>query len=406
MTTKFKYVGVNSGGKTIKGQLSAETMGAATDRLKSMGMVPMSVKPAGTGLNAEINLPGSDRVPLKELAIMSRQFATMISSGLSLLRALTILAEQTEHKALQKAITEVRREVSAGVSLSAAMAKHDQAFPPIFINMVRAGEVGGFLEDVLVQSADNFEKEVKLRAKVKSAMTYPVVVFIMAILAVTAMLIFIVPIFENMFSGLGSELPLPTRILVALSDGLLIFGPVGTVAGVVGFFWWQRIKNRDSTRKVVDPLLLKVPIFGGLVQKIALSRFARNFGTMLRAGVPILQCLSIVGETSGNYVVTEALRDVQNSVKRGESFAGPLLAHSVFPAMMIQMLAVGEDTGSMDAMLYKLSDFYDQEVETTTEQLSSLIEPLMIAVLGIIIGAMIIGLYMPIFSIFNVIGNQ
>ncbi|MFB9377827.1 type II secretion system F family protein [Kineococcus gynurae] len=390
-------------GQLTNGTLEAHDPQAAVTRLRTQGLVPVSVveSKAGKGLQMEIRLPGSGRVGLKDLALMSRQFATMISSGLTLLRALSILAEQTESRKLAATLAAVRAEVEGGNSLSSGLAKHPRVFPPLMINMVRAGEVGGFLDQVLLQLATNYEEEVKLRAKVKAAMTYPVVVFVIAILAVTAMLTFIVPIFATMFASLGSELPLPTRILVMLSHAMRTGGPVLLVVGIVGSVVWSRIRHQDRVRKVVDPLKLRVPIFGMLTQKIALSRFSRNLGTMLRSGVPILQSLDIVGGASGNYVLERACTDVQESVRSGRSLAAPLAQHAIFPPMVVQMMAVGEDTGALDGMLHKISDFYDQEVEATTEALTSLIEPIMIAFLGGIIGAMIVAMYMPIFSVFN-----
>ena len=306
---------------------------------------------------------------------MSRQFATMINSGLSLLRALAILSEQTESKPLAKTLGEVRNAVETGQSLSTALGKHPKVFPPLMVNMTRAGEVGGFLDAVLLQIAANFEAEVKLRSKIKSAMTYPVVVFVIAILAVVGMLLFIVPIFAKMFDDLGGTLPAPTRVLVFLSAAMRWAAPILLVLGIVGAVVWSRVKHEERVRSVVDPIKLKVPIFGSLFQKVAISRFSRNLGTMLSSGVPILQSLEIVGDTSGNIVIRDAARDVEESVRRGESLAGPLSEHKVFPPMVVQMLAVGEDTGAMDTMLHKISDFYDQEVEATTEALTSLIEP-------------------------------
>jgi type IV pilus assembly protein PilC len=276
-------------------------------------------------------------------------------------------------------------------------------FPPIVVNMVRAGEVGGFLDRVMLQIAANFEAEVKLRGKIKSAMTYPVVVFVMALLAVFGMLLFIVPIFAKMFSDLGGTLPAPTQVLVNLSSALRLLGPVLAVGLVVGFVVWGRVRHTERVRRVVDPLKLRVPVFGPLFQKVAISRFSRNLGTMLSSGVPILQSLEIVGDTAGNVVLRDAAVAVQDSVRRGESLAGPLAQHKVFPPMVVQMLSVGEDTGAIDTMLAKVADFYDTEVEATTEALTSLIEPLMIAVLGTVIGGMIVALYMPIFNVFDLI---
>jgi type IV pilus assembly protein PilC len=300
-------------------------------------------------------------------------------------------------------LAEVRNSVEAGQSLSGALAKHPQTFPPLLVNMVRAGEVGGFLDAVLLQIAESLESEVKLRSKIKSAMTYPVVVFVIAILAVAGMLLFIVPIFAKMFSDLGGQLPAATRVLVFLSVAMRYSAPFILVFGIVGAIVWGRVKNTDKVREFVDPLKLKIPIFGNLFRKVALSRFSRNLGTMLSSGVPILQSLEIVGGTSGNVVIRDAAKAVEESVRKGETIAAPLAEHPVFPPMVVQMLAVGEETGAIDTMLHKISDFYDDEVEATTEALTSLIEPLMIAVLGGVVGSMIIALYMPIFSVFNLI---
>jgi type IV pilus assembly protein PilC len=403
-TLTYEYAVRDRAGKMVKGKLEAENQGQVVQKLRTMGYAPVSITQTNTGLNREITLPSlGAKVKLKDLAVMSRQFATMIDSGLSLLRALTILAEQTENQELAKVLGVVRGDIEGGQALSTALAKHPKVFPPLMVNMCRAGEVGGFLDDVMLQVATNFEADVKLRGKVKSAMTYPVVVLCIAILAVIGMLIFIVPVFAGMFTSLGGTLPAPTRVLVWLSGAMKVIVPVGAVLGVGGSVVWQRVKHQESVRDVVDPLKLKAPVFGTLVQKIALSRFSRNLGTMMRSGVPILQALEIVADTSGNRVVAQATRAIQDSVRRGESLAAPLAQHAVFPPMVVQMLAVGEDTGALDTMLHKISDFYDQEVEATTEALTSLIEPLMIAFLGGIIGSMIIALYMPIFKVFDLI---
>jgi type IV pilus assembly protein PilC len=405
-TKKYDYAVRDTHGKIQKGSIEAPSEAAVAGRLREMGLAPVSITEVKTGgLQTEIKIPGlSDRIKLKDVAVLSRQLATMIASGLSLLRALSILADQTENPALSRIIQEVRNDVESGVSLSAGLSKHPQAFPPLMINMVKAGEVGGFLDSVLESIAENFESEVRLRGKVKSAMTYPVVVFIIAILAVIGMLLFIVPVFEEMFTDLGGDLPFLTQILVAMSDGLKIGIVPFIVVLVVGTALWNKNKNRKEFRQKVEPVYLKIPVFGMLIRKIALARFARNLGAMLRSGVPILQSLDIVGEASGNIVIENAARDVRESVRTGNSLAKPLAEHSVFPPMVVQMMAVGEDTGALDTMLDKIADFYDQEVEATTEALTSLIEPLMIAVLGGIIGFMVIGLYMPIFSVFELVG--
>ncbi|WP_062316978.1 type II secretion system F family protein [Demequina maris] len=404
-TKKFNYEVRDSQGKIQKGSIEAPSEAAVAGRLKEMGLAAVSINEVSTGgLQAEINIPGiTDRIKLKDIAILSRQLATMIAAGLSLLRALSILAEQTENKALAKIVHEVRSDVESGSSFSVALGRHPKAFPPLMVNMVRAGEVGGFLDQVLLSIAENFESEVALRGKVKSAMTYPVVVFVIAILAVIGMLLFIVPVFASMFSDLGGELPFLTQILVVMSDAMKIGILPFIVLLAVGVWLYRKNRYNEGFRSKVEPIYLKVPVFGPLVQKIAVARFTRNLASMLRSGVPILQAMDIVGEASGNIVIERAAKAVRESVRTGNSLAKPLSEHPVFPPMVVQMMAVGEDTGALDDMLDKIADFYDQEVEATTEALTSLIEPLMIAVLGGIVGFMVIALYMPIFGVFDLI---
>jgi type IV pilus assembly protein PilC len=405
-TVAYAYKGRDAQGKVVKGRLDGASESVVAGRLRSMGVAPISIaaSPEGTGLSRELNIPGFTKgVGLKDLAIMSRQLSTMISSGLSILRALSILSDQTESKALSKILVQVTRDIESGISFSDALYKHSVEFPPIMINLVRAGETGGFLDDSLETIAKNFESEVKLRGTIKSAMTYPVIVLIMALVAVIAMLLFIVPVFAKLFAQLGGQLPAPTQFLVFLSGVMTWGAPVLIVVGIVFSIWWNKNKNTDRVRKVVDPLKLRLPVFGNLFKKIAIARFTRNFSAMMGAGVPILSGLNIVGETSGNYVMELALKKVADSVRQGKSIAVPLAQESVFPAMVTQMISVGEDSGSLETMLSKIADFYDDEVQSTTEQLTALIEPLMIAFLGIVVGGMIVCLYLPIFNIFNLI---
>ncbi len=401
----FEYAVRDREGKVVKGRIEAANQAAVANRLRTMGLAPTSITEVQTtGLQREITIPGfGEKITLKDLAVMSRQMATMISAGLSLIRTLAILADQTESKPLAKVLGQVRSDVETGQSLSVALGKHPEAFPPLMINIIRAGEVGGFLERSLVSVAENYEAEVKLRAKIKSAMTYPVMVFIMAIIAVAAMLIFIVPVFRDMYANLGGTLPVPTLILVYISNVMKWAVVPLVIAVVAATAWWRRHKNDAPVRERLDPLKLKTPVFGQLMRKIAVARFARNFGTMMGAGVPLLQALEIVGQTSGNWAIERAVADVQEAVRRGETLSGPLGRHPVFPPMVVQMLAVGEDSGAMETMLEKVAEFYDQEVESTTEQLTSLIEPLMIAFLGVVVGGMIVALYLPIFNVFNLI---
>ncbi|HEY5455858.1 MAG TPA: type II secretion system F family protein [Acidothermaceae bacterium] len=404
MTTTFQYTVRDRAGKLVKGTISADNQTIVMQRLKAGGYAPVSITQANTGMKKEITIPGfGKKVKLKDLSVMARQFATMVNSGLSLLRTLTILSEQTTNPELARVLGVVRNEVETGTALSAALAKHPRVFPPIMINMVRAGEVGGFLDSVMMQLATNFESEVKLRGKVKSAMTYPVVVLCISVVAVIGMLLFIVPVFKKLFLQLGGKLPLPTQILVDISSELKIVLPVLIVGAIVFMVLWGKYKHTAQVRNVIDPLKLKAPVFGKLFQQIAISRFTRNLGTMMHSGVPILQSLDIVADTTGNIVVGRVVRDVQDSVRTGEALTAPLSKHPVIPPMVVQMMTVGEETGALDTMLHKISEFYDQEVEATTESLTALIEPLMIAFLGGIIGSMIVALYMPIFKIFTLI---
>lgn len=400
----FAYTSRDAGGKLVKGKMEAQSESVVVSRLRTMGLSPVTVgtADAGTGLNREINLGSfSKGVKSKDLAVVSRQMATMIAAGLSLLRTLAIISEQTENKRLAQVFKTVRVDVEAGTSLSDAMGKHSREFPPLMLNLIRAGEAGGFLESSLESVANNFEAEVKLTGKIKSALSYPIVVLIMALISVVAMLIFIVPTFEKMFKQMGASLPLPTQFLVDLSHGMVFIGPIGLVVGVAFAIWWKKNKNELGVRKVVDPLRLKLPVFGDLMKKVAVARLTRNLATMIGSGVPILKALEVVGATAGNWVIESALARVGEAVRKGATIAEPLAKESIFPAMVTQMIAVGEDSGSLEQMLHKVSDFYDQEVESMTEQLTALIEPIMIAVIGVLIGGMIVALYMPIFDIYG-----
>jgi type IV pilus assembly protein PilC len=401
--TQFDYKVRDAEGRFREGKVKADNEKAVAEKLLTMGYVPLEVKKSGTGLQKEISF-GRKRVKLKDLAVFARQLATMINAGLTLLRALSILAEQLENPSLREVVAKVKQDVEGGHSLSQAFANDvHKTFPPFMVSMTRAGETGGFLDTAMQQVAETFEAEVKLRGKIKAALTYPIVVFVMAILMCVGMLLFVVPIFETMFKDLGGTLPLPTRILVALSGAMKFIVPSFAVASVSFLVWWRKHKNDARVRNVVDPLRLKLPVFGKLSHKIALTRFSRNLSTLLRSGVPILASLDIVSETVGSVVISRALEDVRASVSQGDSIAGPLAKHEIFPSMVVQMIASGEEAGALDEMLARIAQFYDEEVEATTEALTSLIEPLMIAFLGCIVGSMIVALYLPIFSVFDLI---
>lgn len=404
-STLYVYRARNASGKVVKGRLNAGSQSSAVSAVQSLGLTPLSVKDnASLGLNKDLDIKLFERGPkLKDLAITSKQMAVMIASGVTLLRTLEIIGEQTENPVLAKAYADVRREVGQGSSLSAAMGRRPKVFPVLMVNLVRVGEAGGFLDEALESIAVNFETELKLQQKVKGAMAYPVVVLCVAILSVTAMLLFVVPTFESLFADFGSELPIPTQILVAASKSAVIWAPVLVIAIVVIAFWYSRHKDDERVRQAVDTFKVKVPIFGQLFRKVAIARFSRNLAIMLGAGVPMLQAIGLVSRVSNNWVVEQALMEAENSVRHGRPFALPLAQHDVFPPMVTQMVAVGEDSGALDQMLQSISEFYDREVETAADQLTSMIEPLLIVFVGGIIGSMVVALYLPIFSMVTAI---
>jgi type IV pilus assembly protein PilC len=389
-------------GSMVTGEIQADSRDLVLAKLREMEYIPLEVKKKSAGLKKEFSLrPG--RVKLKALAVFSRQFATMVNSGLPLLRTLAILGDQTESKELAKVVGEMRLEVERGSSLSETMEKYPKAFNKLYVAMVRAGEISGNLDQVLLRVADTIEKEVSLRRKIKSAMTYPVVVFALVVLILTIMLVFVVPTFKNLYADLGGTLPAPTRLLIGISDVVrrfFLFVLGGIAVGVWAFRQWLKT---DRGRYAFDRFKLKIWVFGELFRKTALSRFARTLGTLSRSGVPILQALDIVHDTVRNAVVARAVKDVQSSVKEGESLTRPLSRHPVFPPMVVQMMAVGEETGALDTMLEKIADFYDEEIEATVDSLTSLIEPVLIAVVGGTVGAIVIALYLPTFRIFELI---
>jgi len=405
MPTTFAYKVRDQAGKLVEGQLEAEDANLVVGKLRQMGYTPIAVEAKHDNkLKADIKIPGlSGRVKMKDVAVFSRQFATMINSGLSLIRSLAILADQTENEELARVIGEVRLDVEKGVSLSAAIAKHPKVFSRLYIAMVRSGEIGGVLDAVLMRLADTIEKQVELRRKIRSAMTYPIVALSICVLIATAMLLFIVPQFKAIYADLGGQLPLPTRILISASDMLKKWFPVFIVLGGVGVYLFRRWIKTENGRMIWDRFKLRMPVFGLLTRKTALARFSRTLAALTRSGVGILEALDIVSETAGNEVVSVALRETQSAVKRGDTLARPLEQHEVFPPMVTQMISVGEETGALDEMLDKIADFYDAEVTATVDALTSLIEPLMIVVMGGMVGGMVISLYLPMFNIIKLI---
>ncbi|GAA3125401.1 type II secretion system F family protein [Planomonospora alba] len=403
VTKTFEYQTVGRDGKRAKGTIEAANQAAAVQQLRHQGLVPVSVTEGGSLLRREITIPGlGGRTTLKDLAVFARQFATMSASGMSLIRSLGVLEDQAAKASLKKAVGEVRTDIEAGISLSAALGRHPKVFPAIMVAMVRAGETGGFLDSALERIAVTFEKDAALRGKIKAAMTYPVIVLIFTAILVAAVLAFIVPIFEEMFTQFGGELPLPTRILVDASHSLLWSGPLALGVIVGGTLLLRRgLRTKPALRLAFDRLKLRLPVFGPLFTKIAISRFTRNLGTLLGVGVPVMQALEVVGATTGNAVVGEATKELQAAVRDGLPMSTHLGRHPVFPRMVAQMIEVGEESGQISQMLDKVADFYDREVDAAAESLTSAIEPLMVIVMGVAVGGMVLCLYLPMFTVYQ-----
>lgn len=402
-TKTYTYEAVDASGAHVKGKIDSDTPEAAAKALSHQQLVPLEIRGLGTGMQREISLPGfRSRTSLKDLAIFARQFASMTSSGLTLLRSLGILEEQTSKPKLKEAVARVRSDVQGGATLSTAMARHPDHFPPLMVNMIRAGETGGFLDDALGRIAKMYEADADLRAKIKSAMTYPVIVLLFSLLLGTGVILFIVPIFEKMFKRLGGTLPLPTRIMVDLSHNMIWIIPVVVGGAFLALRAYRTaMRNNPAFRLKADRLKLRLPVFGPLFTKLAISRWARNLGTLLAVGVPAIQALEVVGGTSGNSVVTDAMEDVRNTVRMGGQMSGALERHPLFPAMVTQMMQVGEETGQITDMLDKVADYYEKEVETATDSLTSAMEPLLVVLLGAVIGTMVVCLYLPMFTIYQ-----
>ena len=398
----FAYAGRTRGGENVTGERVADTMDAVVAALRREQVLVTQINPVKEKAAAKTTGPRRARgVDPKNLAVFTRQFSVMIDAGLPLVQCLEILGTQEEDKNFAYVILATRGDVESGASLADAMKKHPKVFDPLFTNMIAAGEAGGILDTILKRLATYIEKAVKLKGQVKSAMIYPVAVIVIATLVVGVILWKVIPTFANLFAGLGAELPLPTRVVIGLSNGLVRFGPfliVGLGAAGYGF---KAYYATPKGRKVIDALVLKMPILGNLMRKIAVARFCRTLSTLLASGVSILEALDITAKTAGNAIVEEAIQTTRKSIERGETIAQPLKDTAVFPPMVVQMIGVGEATGALDTMLSKIADFYEEEVDVAVAGLLTLMEPLMIALLGGIVGGIIIAMYMPIFSLIS-----
>jgi len=392
----FTFSGKNANGEKISGERTAANKESLASQLRRERITPGPIRQKGK----EFNLPtfGSGKVKTKEIAIFFRQFSVMIDAGLPLVQCLEILAANQENQAFQKTLTGVRTTVEGGATLANAMRQYPKVFDDLTTNMMEAGEMGGILDTILQRLATYVEKAVKLRSAVKSALIYPVSVVTLAFLIVGALLKWVVPIFANLFAGLGVALPLPTRVVIGLSAFVGHFWWF-FILGIVGvFFGIKQIRKDPRGRYYLDYAMLKMPVVGILLRKIAVARFTRTLGTLITSGVPILEALSVTAKTSGNSVLEEALMKVRKAIEEGRTIVDPLRECGVFPNMVTQMIGVGEATGAMDSMLQKIADFYEDEVDAATKDMLAMLEPIIIGMLGVMIGGIVISLYMPLFS--------
>jgi type IV pilus assembly protein PilC len=402
--TTFAYSGRTRAGQTVSGERAADSMDAAVaalrrDEIMVTRITPSKVK-AEAAPKTTVGKTGK-RVSAKILAVFTRQFSVMIDAGLPLVQCLDILGSQEEDKNFKAVIMQTRSDVESGASLADAMRKQPKTFDALFTNMIAAGEAGGILDTILKRLATYIEKAVKLSGQVKSAMIYPVAIVVIAGAVVGVILWKVIPTFAELFSGLGADLPLPTRLVIGLSNNLVRFFPFVAVGGAALAFGFRQYYATRDGRRVVDRTLLLLPILGNILRKIAVARFCRTLSTLISSGVPILDGLEITAKTAGNSVIEDAIMVTRKSIERGETISAPLKETRVFPPMVTQMIGVGEATGALDTMLAKIADFYEEEVDVAVAGLLTLLEPIMIAVLGVVVGGIVIAMYLPIFDLIS-----
>ena len=398
----FVYTGRTRGGQSLTGEMEANNREAVVAKLRSQQIIATSVRAKAR----DITIPGfGSGVGEKDIVVFTRQFATMIDAGLPLVQCLEILASQQENKVFKKTLMEIRQSVEGGSTFAAALKHHPKVFTSLYANMVEAGEAGGILDTILNRLAQYMEKAMALKKRVKSAMVYPSTIVSVAVVVVIFLLIFVIPTFKSMFEGFGATLPLPTQIVLGLSNfvrAYFLYGVALIVGGVFALKWWY---GTTGGKWAVDSFLLKTPVFGILIRKVAVAKFTRTLGTLISSGVAILDGLDITARTAGNKVVEAAVLKTRASISEGKTIAEPLKASGVFPPMVVQMIAVGEQTGALDAMLSKIADFYDEEVDNAVTNLTSLLEPMLMVFLGVVIGGVVIAMYLPIFKLVSVVGQ-
>ena len=400
----YLYVAQTKKGRKLKGELEAADERIALSQLKRRNLTVSKIKPKPKDIFENVAFM-QPKVTSKDIVIFTRQFSTMIDAGLPLVQGLTILAEQMENKTFRLILKEITKDVEGGSTLAEALKKHPKIFDSLFVNLVAAGEVGGILDTIMRRLADYIEKSEALKKRIKGAMTYPAVVVAIAILVISVILIFVIPVFEEMFSSFGAALPGPTQLVVNMSRFMKGNIHWVIVAFIALIFAFKKYRNSKGGRKTTDTIALKLPVFGDLLKKTAIARFSRTLGTMIQSGVPILDSLEIVAKTSGNVVLEEIIFDVRSSIAEGQTIADPLSETDIFPGMVIQMISVGEATGALDTMLNKIADFYDDEVDSAVDALTSMLEPLLMLFLGGSIGGLVISMYLPIFQMAAAMGG-
>ena len=393
----YQWVGKNRKDEVKKGEIEAVNEEAVKAQLTRQRITPTKVKPKPKDLFENVSFL-QPKVKQRDVILFARQFSTMIDAGLPIIQCLDILYSQQGNATFKKMLKEIKESVEGGATLAEALNKFPRQFDSLFVNMIAAGEAGGILDGILRRLAAYMEKAAKLKAQVKGAMTYPIVTLIIAVVVLAVILVFVIPVFEEMFADFGGELPLPTQIVVAMSDMVkskIVYIIIGLILFIIAF---KKFYGTEKGREVVDKLLLKLPVFGDLLRKVAVAKFTRTMGTMLASGVAILEALDIVAKTAGNKTVEKAVYSVRKGISEGRTMADPLAQSGVFPSMVCQMISVGESTGALDAMLGKIADFYDEEVDQAVENLTSLIEPFMLVFLGVTIGGLVVAMYLPIFK--------
>ncbi len=400
----YVWKGVNRKGQKKKGEMDAENENFVRLTLRRQGIEPSSIKPKPKDIFENVKL-FQPKVTEKNIVVMTRQFATMIDAGLPLVQCLDILYSQQDNRTFKRILKQIKDDVEEGSTFADALKKHPDVFDELFVNLVAAGEIGGILDVILNRLANYIEKAAKLKKKVKGAMVYPLVVMIIAVCVVAVILIFVIPVFQQMFADFGRALPAPTQFVVNLSNFVKSYIIYLVVLVALGVFAFRRFYRTERGRTIVDDLVLKAPVFGVLIRKVAVAKFTRTLGTMISSGVPILDSLDIVAATAGNKTIETALRETRMSISEGRTIAEPLADSDVFPAMVVQMISVGEATGALDTMLTKIADFYDDEVDAAVDALTAMLEPFMMVFLGGTIGGLVVSMYLPIFQMAGAVGG-